>query len=151
MKISLLKAPTFPYPEADRGEHVFTYSLFPHTGDFKQGKTVKEGYLLNMPLEASCVSKNTGNIPSEFSLAKTNKENVVIETVKKAEEDNSIVLRAFETYNSKTVADITVGFNFKKAYICNMLENEESELKSVGKTISVSFKNFEIITIKFII
>lgn len=150
IKLSLLKAPTYPNPEADRGEHYFTYSLWPHTGNFKQGGTVKEGYLLNMPLEAHKIGENHGKLADTFSLATSDKENVIIETIKKAEDDNSIILRVFETYNSKTVANISVGFDFSKVYICDMLENNETELKAEGNTVELPIKNFEIITLKFV-
>ena len=61
------------------------------------------------------------------------------------------ILRAFETYNSKTTANITVGFNFKKVFLCDMLENNQKELTFSENTVSVPFKNFEINTLKFII
>ena len=151
IKISLLKAATYPNPEADRGKHTFTYSLLPHTGNVYQGKTITEGYLLNMPLEATKICANNGKLPSEFSIASSDKNNVIIETIKKAENDNSIILRAFETFNSKTTANITVEFNFKKVYLCDMLENNQKELTFSENTVSVPFKNFEINTLKFII
>lgn len=149
MKITLLKAATYPNPDADRGEHIFTYSLYPHIGDFSQGGTVKEGYLLNMPLEATFVKANDGKLSDCFSIASSNKENVVVETIKKAEDDNSVIIRAYETYNSKVTAEITVGFDFKKVYLCDMLENNQIELTFKDKTVSLPFKNFEIITLKF--
>lgn len=52
IRLSLLKAAVYPDYEADRGEHVFTYSLFPHSGDFVEGGTVKAAAALNQPLEA---------------------------------------------------------------------------------------------------
>ena len=116
-----------------------------------QGKTITEGYLLNMPLEATKICANNGKLPSEFSIASSDKNNVIIETIKKAENDNSIILRAFETFNSKTTANITVEFNFKKVYLCDMLENNQKELTFSENTVSVPFKNFEINTLKFII
>ena len=149
MKISLLKAATYPNPEADRGINTFTYSLYPHKGDFRQGKTVREAYLLNMPLEAQKVSKTEGNIADCYSLISSNKENVIIETVKKAEDSNDIIVRLYETYNQKSKAEITVGFDFKKVYLCNLLENNIKELCHDGRKLSVSVKNFEIVTLKF--
>ncbi len=149
LKLSLLKAPTHPNPDADRGEHYFTYSLYPHTGDYVTGETVKAGYLLNMPLTAERIMPQAGRLKDEYCPAKSDNKNVVVETLKKAEDDGSVILRAYETHNSKSTANITVGFDFKKVYLCDMLENNLKELDFNKNTVTVPFKNFEIITLKF--
>ena len=35
MRLSLLRGPGFPDPEADQGEHRFAYALLPHAGDLR--------------------------------------------------------------------------------------------------------------------
>lgn len=149
MKISLLKCATSPNPEADRGINTFTYSLYPHTGDFREGKTVIEGYLLNMPLEASKIEKSAGTLSDCYSLVSSDTENVVVEVIKKAEDDNSIIARIYETYNQKSNAVITADFDFSKVYLCDMLENNIEELEHDGRNIQLKVKNFEIVTLKF--
>ena len=37
MRLSLLRSPTSPDPEADQGEHGFAYSLLPHAGGWDAG------------------------------------------------------------------------------------------------------------------
>lgn len=151
MKISLLKSATWPNPEADRGINKFTYSLYPHKGGYEEGGTVKEAYLLNMPLEPEKVAAANGSISDCWSLASSNKENVVVETVKKAEEGNSVIVRAYEAYNRKEKAEITVGFDFKEVYICDLMENNIEKLAANGRSVSIKLKNYEIVTLKFII
>ena len=150
MKISLLKCATYPNPEADRGINEFTYSLYPHTGSFKTGETIKQGYLLNMPLEASKIAKTEGSIADCYSFICADSDNVVIETVKKAEDDDAIVARMYESFNKKSKATITTGFDFKEVYICDMLENNETKLPHDGRSVKVDIKNFEIVTLKFV-
>ena len=135
--------------KAEREVHQFTYSLYPHTGDFRQGGTVAEGYKLNIPLLARTVGKTDGAVSDNLSLVCADKENIVIETIKKAENDDSIIVRLYDAYNCKTNAKITLGFDFKKAYICDMLENNVCELETVGNTVTVPVNNYEIITLKF--
>ncbi|MBE7050918.1 MAG: alpha-mannosidase, partial [Ruminococcaceae bacterium] len=77
MSITLIKCGTYPHPEADRGRHQFTYSLLPHNGDYTEGKTVNEAYILNRPLVA-LNSNGGGKLPEEFSLINCNCENIVI-------------------------------------------------------------------------
>ena len=50
--MTLLRGPTYPDPNADQGEHHFTYSLLPHRGDWQMG-TVPAAYLLSDPLIVS--------------------------------------------------------------------------------------------------
>ena len=150
MKISLLKAATYPNPEADRGINEFTYCLYPHRGRVEHSDTVKQGYLVNMPLEASLVSRASGTICDSFSFVQSDNDSVVVETIKKAEKDNSVVVRMFETFNSKAEATISTGFDFKEVYACDMLENNETLLKHSGRNVKVKLGNFEILTLKFI-
>ncbi len=148
--ITLLKAPTWPNPNADRGHHSFTYSLYPHTGDFKSGKTIEEGYKLNMPLEASIIGKQDGTLSDSYSLVSCNNENIVVETIKKAEDNDDIIVRFYDSYNRKSTAELDFGFDFKKAYICNMLEENECEIPHEGRLINVPVKNFEIVTLRIV-
>ncbi len=150
MKISLLKAATYPNPEADRGTHEFTYSLYPHVGDFRQGETVQEGYKLNMSLEAYEIPAHDGTLPETYSLAESDRENVVIETIKKAEDDDSIIVRFFESYNQKSNVTITVGFDFKEVYLCDLMENNIQKLDFTGNSVTYNIRNFEIVTLKFV-
>ncbi len=151
MGISLLKSATYPNPEADREVHNFTYSIYPHTGDFKSGGTVKEGYKLNIPLIAKTVGKTDGFVSDSLSIAKADKENIVIETIKKAEEDNSVIVRLYDAFNCKTNIEVTLGFDFKEAYICDMLENNKTALAFEGRTVKIPVSNYEIVTLKFVI
>ncbi|HUY78618.1 MAG TPA: glycoside hydrolase family 38 C-terminal domain-containing protein, partial [Ktedonobacterales bacterium] len=49
LRLTLLRSPTSPDPNADQGEHAFTYSLYPHLGDWRAGGTVQAAYALNRP------------------------------------------------------------------------------------------------------
>ena len=146
MSLTLLKSGTFPDPEADKCEHTFTYSLYPHSGDYRTAGTIQKAYDLNIPM--LCVKGGRGNLPTEYSLFTVDKENVIFETAKKAEKDDTIVLRGCEYFNKRTTTNITFGFDVKKAYICDMLENNIKELEINDNTVAVEFKPYEIITLK---
>ena len=83
LSITLLKAPTYPDPTADRGEHTFTYSVFPHKGSDLMA-TVKEAAKLNNPMSAKEIGKNEGNAPERFGFASTDGRSTVVETIKQA-------------------------------------------------------------------
>lgn len=150
MALSLLKAATTPNPEADREIHEFTYSIYPHTEDFVKGETVQQAYLLNMPLEVSKISKNTGAMPEKYGLASVDKNNIALETIKKAEEDDSVIIRMFEFANKKTDFTVNIGFDFKEAYLCDLMENNLEKVNADGNSIKLNASNYEIITLKII-
>ena len=67
LRLSLLRSPTWPDPDADRGHHHFTYALYPHAGDWKQALTVRHGYDFNYQLKAMQVEAHSGTLPAEHS------------------------------------------------------------------------------------
>ncbi len=149
LKITMLKCATFPNPVADQGKHIFTYSLLPHIGDFREAGVIHEAYSLNQPLESVDITAHKGSKPSEFSLVSCDKENVIIETVKKCEYDDGMIVRMYDAFDRKTKATITVADGFKKAYLCDLMENTIEELAFDGKSVTIPVKNFEIVTLKF--
>lgn len=148
MSLTLLKCGTFPDPTADKCEHRFTYSLCPHSGDYREAGIIQKAYELNVPMTAVKVSGNKGTLPCEYSLLTADKENVIFETAKKSEDGDDIILRGYECFNKRTDVALTLGVPVKRAYICDMLENEETEIPVIDSKISLTFKPFEIITVK---
>ena len=61
LRLSLLRAPEWPDPNADQGHHEFTYSLYPHAGTWREAMTVRQGYDLNYPLLAVTTTQHPGN------------------------------------------------------------------------------------------
>ena len=136
ISLNLLRSPVYPDPSADRGKHVFKYALYPHTGDFKSCDTLCYGYIFNY---APRLADGTVTIPQ---IVCTNNNRIIIETVKKAELQDAIVIRAYECYGNDTIASFDVSFNVKQAYEADMLENvlNKTNLQSV------TFTPFEIKT-----
>ena len=73
MRLTLLRAPVFPDPTGDKGEHEFTYSLLPHAGNWITANTVRAGYELNVPLLAQrcAASQAVGSLPAAKSFARS--------------------------------------------------------------------------------
>ncbi len=147
LKLTLLKCGTYPWKTADQQEHTFTYSLLPHSGNHKQGGVVEQAYALNRPLVAAQACGD-GSVADAFSLVKCDKKNVIIETIKKAEDSDAIVIRAYDAYNRRGNVNFTFGFDIKKAYLCDLMENKLSELDiSDGRTVTTNVSTFEVVTI----
>jgi alpha-mannosidase len=118
MRLSLIKSALVPDETADQGEHIFTYSLYPHLGDWYSGGTVREAWSLNQPLTL-CAGNPLHNIMSlfEFSLA-----NVMVDSVKPAESGEGIILRIHEYAGARGELAIKCGFPFKDWAETNLLE-----------------------------
>ena len=151
MKLTLVKCATYPNPEADQGHHSFTYSLYPHTEPLGESEVAKEATLLNYPMYALPVSNDVSGakIPSSYSLINSDCENIIIDTVKESEDGEDTIVRLYENSNRRTKVNINIGFDFSKAYICDLEENELTELVTEGRSLSLTVKPFEIITLKF--
>lgn len=149
LKLTILKSATYPNPRADEGKHVFSYSLLPHCGDFREAGVIKEAYVFNQPLTALAVPAQKGTLSDNYSLCYCDEQNVVLETVKKAENGDDMIVRLYEAFDSRSNATVHVADGFNKAYLCDLMENELEELAFDNNTVSLPIKNFEILTLKF--
>ena len=118
LRLSLLRSPTFPDPDADQGEHNVTYSLYPHMGDWRAGGTVAAGYALNRPVQLVPLGK-AQTPPAFFTVAPSQ---AVIETVKRAAEGDDLILRLFEAHGGRCQAKIQAPFPLAAIAECDLLE-----------------------------
>ncbi len=145
---TLFRCATRPNTIQDREFHSFTFSIYPHENRVNDSNVVKEAYNVNYPLYAVVSEANNGTLPSDYSLVSCDKDNVVIETVKVAEDSACIIVRAYETWNCKTPATLTFAGKIKEATECNLLEEEDESVEYTENTVSTTFKPFEIKTFK---
>lgn len=145
--ISLLRSPIYPDFFADEGKHIFTYSIFPHKGDWKN-RTVKEAISLNTPIVGTKLSPKEGKFRDRNSFIEIDNSNIILGTLKKAEEDDAIILRLYEAYGFRGKVKIRCNFNVKRAVETNLLEEELSLINLDDNEIEVFFKPYEIKTLK---
>jgi alpha-mannosidase len=96
LRLTLLRSPTWPDPDADRGPQHFTYEIYPHTGTWQQAETVHRGYELNTPLTAQQVFPHTGSLPPTHSFASVDEPNIILSAVKKAEDSDALIFRVYD-------------------------------------------------------
>lgn len=148
MRLSLLRATTAPDPIADRGEHEFTYSLLPHTGDVRLGGVVAEAYALNIPLTSIPVTAHSGQLPSAASFFEADRPGVVFEAVKKAEKGDAIIVRFYEAFGTRGPVTISTSLPFAKAAIADLMEQDVQPVEIVDGKIKIEIAPFEIVTLK---
>ena len=107
-------------------------------------------YMLNNPLTALELPKQNGDLAESFSFVSVDDERVIIETVKKAEDDDGIIVRLYDAFDRRGDVNVCFGFDFKEAYICDLMENIVEKAEHDGKNVKVNVKNFEIVTLKIV-
>jgi alpha-mannosidase len=150
LRISLLRSPTWPDPDADRGHHHFSYSLYPHAGTWKQAMTVRRGYEFNYKLEAQQAAAHQGPQPPQQSLVSVSADNVVLTAMKKAENDDSAILRMYEWAGNAGDVQITVPNGATAAVMTNLMEQVVGSSLPImgGNKIVVHIHPYEILTLE---
>lgn len=148
MRLTLIKSGIYPDPEADQGKHSFTYSLYPHAGDWFEGETVKEAYQLNYSLKTVISQSSLGEQPQQKSYIKVDADSTILETVKKAEDSEALILRFYEYGNRREKVNIKLDFKFKEIKECSLIEEELTELKHEADSFEFEIKPYEIKTFK---
>lgn len=148
MRLTLIKSATFPDKVGDRCHHIFTYSLMPHTGDYRDAGVLQRAYDLNNPLTAVAVGKQEGLLPEQYALVQVSRKNVILETVKKAEDSQAQIFRMYDSANQRCEAVVTFGFTPKRVCLCDLMEKELEELTVCDNSVTVPVKPYEIISLK---
>ena len=137
VSLALLRSPIFPDPTCDRGAHTFSYAVYPHKAKFEDTDVMAKGYCFNNPIEI------VDNDLTLDTIARFDSKNIVIETVKIAEDGGGIIVRAYECFGNEVSATLSLDFDDMGIYECDMLENKEKLIRSKTMT----FAPFEIKTL----
>jgi alpha-mannosidase len=149
LRLTLLRSPTWPDPDADQGHHHFHYALYPHAGTWKDALTVRHGWEYDYPLQAVVTTAHAGSLPAEHSFASVSPENVVLTAVKKAEDANGMIFRVYEWAGKGTTAEFHMPPGATGATVTNLMEQPEGDpLKVEGDMVKVPIKPYEILTIR---
>lgn len=149
LRLTLLRSPKWPDPDADMGHHHFHYALYPHAGTWKDAMTVRHGFEYNYPLTAVVTTAHAGPLPAEHSFVSVPQENVVLTAVKKAEDAKGLILRAYEWAGKEGPVEFHVPAGASSATVTNMQETPEgSPLTVAGDVVKTTIHPYEILTIR---
>jgi alpha-mannosidase len=150
LRISLLRSPTWPDADSDRGAQHFAYALYPHAGDWKQALTVRRGYEFNAHLRALPVSPHRGAWGAELSFVGVEPDNVVLTAVKKAEDGDALLFRFYEWAGKNGEVQLAAPAGAASAMLTNLMEQTEGgplEISRDGK-VRVPVHPFEIVSVR---
>lgn len=107
LRLTLLRGSVWPDPNSDRGQHQFTYAVYPHDRDWKAAQTVQRGYELNQPLQfivdsASALPQTPPNLPSNATWLNL-PPNLILSAFKPSEDSPSQwILRYYDCHGTAT-------------------------------------------------
>lgn len=144
MALTLIKSGIEPNPTTDQEEHFFTYALYPHKESLRYSDTIQEAAKLNLP----ALTVRGGKPGLQFSFASVDKKNVILETVKQAEDGDGIILRLYEAENAATKAKITLSadYTIDEVSECNLIEEFIKNIPSDKNSFEIAIRPYEIKT-----
>jgi alpha-mannosidase len=147
LDLALLRSTHAPDPQADRAHHSFTYALYPHAGDHVAGGVVRAAYALNVPLRPLGPPRGA-LLPPIASWFAMDAPDIVIETVKQAEDGNGIIVRMYESAGIATQATLSCGLAVAAASMTNLMEEGGTPLQLTQDGVKFRFHPFEIHTVR---
>lgn len=148
--ISLIKSGTYPDQQADQGRHEINYGLLCHKNAVNASSVVERAYAYNNPCYVINAS-GKGTLPERYSLISVDKDDVIIDAVKPAEDGDGVIVRLYEAKKRRANCSINFGFNINKVKLCDLMEREKENLSFENNSVKVKLKPFEIITLKIIL
>lgn len=145
--ISLVRGPLYPDPFADEGQHHFTYSFFPHTGNWVEGGVTREARALNAPLVVTATSAEAAE--RESFVTSTGHE-IGLGTLKRAHEGEGVILRVYEPHGSRGHAELNVSSAPSSVEQVSILEEptKDDDVTTEGSQVTFDIGPFEIVTLR---
>ena len=144
MGLSLLRSTKSPDATADMGEHTFTYALMPH-GRFDAAEALAATEAINQPprvFEGAAVAGAIANVDAA---------NVVIDSVKPAEDSKGLIVRLYEAGGGRTACKLSLHPGVKTVEKVDLLERPLKTLKLNGHTLTLSLRAFQILSLRLMI
>jgi len=149
VRMSLLRSPTEPAYNTDEGVHLIGYSLYPHSGGWREAGVMRRGYEFNYPLIALVGDNHPGDLPPSFSFLEVRPDNVIVEVLKRAYDSDEFILRLYEIHGESCEASIKLPCEISSACQTDLMERETGDVEFEDGVLKVQMSPYEIKTIKF--
>jgi alpha-mannosidase len=141
MRLSLLRAPAYPDPEADQGQHRFAYALLPHPGSFQE-TVIREAEFFNLPLSIVAGSGH-GRVLTVDRLG------VSVEAVKWADRSEGVVVRLCEVWGGRGPVRVMLHRPFASVTRVDLLERDVAPVPVDEGAAVLHLRPFELVTLRF--
>ena len=163
LRMSLIRGPRRGYPnmpdtwsdQSDEpfvGTHHIAYALVPHQGTWQDFDATRRGAEFNEPLLAKAEPPHAGQLAASYSVLNVTPSNVVVESVKKAEDSNEYIVRLYEAADKPSTAVLNFARAPRTARETDMLEWDKFVSSTAfaisGTKVTIPVKPFEVKTIR---
>src|SRR5829696_847511 len=138
LRLSLLRAPTDPDPEADQGAHEIRYAILPHRGGWQDADVLGQSRTFAEPLIAAS---------GAGAFAAVDDPALVLDTIKRAEDSDVLILRLYEAHGGRGTARLKLGVPFSRACLADLLEDEGEELQVLDGEVELAYRPWQILTV----
>ena len=131
-------------------KHTIRYSMVFHDTDVDASDLTRMGAAFNHPLIAFPAGVHEGEGPLSKSFASVETPNVLLTSLKKAEDGNGIVLRLVEYDGQDCEAVVTLAEGFgKTATVTDLMENPSAGVASFdGRTLRVQIRAHSLVSVR---
>ncbi|MEZ4500167.1 MAG: glycoside hydrolase family 38 C-terminal domain-containing protein [Thermomicrobiales bacterium] len=148
LSLTLLRSPLFPDPLADEGAHHFTYSLYPHRGDWTVSGVTEEG----VPAEQSVDRPPGGFAAGGAGVCRDLRSGRGLGALKPAFDGDGYILRIYEPHGARGRTRLTFASVLSSFSIVNLLEETDTTKDTVAQidpiTLEIDLNPFEIMTLR---
>jgi alpha-mannosidase len=156
ISLNLLRSPKLPDAEADMHTHQFRYALLPHPGDLYHSDVIQTAHEFNIPMRVVRPESSRARTDNSFdgSFITVNRNNVIIDTVKKAEDSRSLVVRLYEAFGMDCSCEMqfrdSPHSRVEQIQLVSMMEDQGRDIEIIENRIGLAFKPFEIKTLRIV-
>jgi alpha-mannosidase len=129
-----------------KGNHRFSFSLTSYKGSWPENGIHRWGKGWARPLLS--YSGDAAPETPRHSYFSVDAPNVIISTIKKANDEDALVVRLYEACGKKTESELRTSFPIKEAQSTNIIETTSKKLSASGNSVKLRFGPYEIKTIK---
>ncbi|MDB4581618.1 glycosyl hydrolase-related protein [Draconibacterium sp.] len=130
------------------GDHHYSFSLFSHETGWNNG--YRNAIQANNPIIPILSKSKKGTLPGEKSFFNVPENNVIISAIKKCEDDNNVIIRAYDIEGKDRKTNLNTFFSFEKAEHTNIIEEEGKIIIGSGKSLETKIGAYAIETYKLL-
>lgn len=128
------------------GKHSFAFSITSYEGTWQENNIHRWGkQSINPPLTFLGESAPT---LEKHSYVSVDAENIIVTALKKAQDNDAITIRLYESIGQKTTAQLRTSFSIRRAQTTDLIETQSRKLACGRNSVELMFRPFEIKTIK---
>jgi len=153
VRLTLIKSGIWPNEQADIGKHQFRYALCLHHGRFSSGNIPRQAEAFSAPLRLDFAAPAPRNsappVMRSASLAQIDRDNIAVQSVKRAEDSGHVIIRLYDTMNIRSTVLVRFCAPLAEAQIVDLLEENAVVVRIIGgDTVELDVRPHEIITLK---